>query len=94
MVKAEVKNKISTHKKPKKMVLVDLKKAGVLQNVLQNTANRWAGRPKGFDGDLTMKSIAPSGKSVILAVDGKPVNSKYIISGTGKSAFFLSCRAF
>ena len=49
------------------------------EKLLQNTANRWAEK-YGFKGDLTIVSKNPTG-SYNLAVNGKPLTTKYVNTG-------------
>jgi hypothetical protein len=50
------------------------------EQLLQNTANRWATK-YGFVGDLTIVSKNPTG-SYNLAVNGQPLTTKYVNTGS------------
>jgi len=59
--------------------------------VLLNTANRWAVK-YGFTQDLTFKGVSDTGKSFLLAVDGVPCKSKYVLTGTAQKPYLISGR--
>ena len=59
------------------------------EKAVLNTANRWA-KKYGFDKDLTLKGVSDTGKSFKLAVDGKELQSKYVLTGTPQKPFLIS----
>lgn len=62
------------------------------ESALLNTANRWATKYS-FSGDLTYKGVSETKKSFKLAVDGKELQSKYVLTGTVQKPFLISGRA-
>ncbi len=96
MVKPTIKGVVSkkaVKTVDKATILSSLKTNKTLQDkYLLNTANRWS-KKYNFNGDLTFKGISDTGKSVLLAVDGKILKSKYLLSGSKEKPFFLSGRA-
>lgn len=82
-------------KKPKNTALTIqelMADKSIQRKALQTTANKWS-RKYGFKGDLTIHGKSETGKSVILAVDGKPTKSKYLVRGTKDNPYFLSSKA-
>ena len=85
-------SRVKAKAQPKLTAKELLKDKALTQKALQNTANKWADKYN-FSGDLTVKGLAESGKSVLLAVDGKVAKSKYLVTGTRDNPSFLSSKA-